>query len=259
MKLVRCKQCNEVISVISTFEEAVIEGKFYDGKTKETCGRSGEYCRECYIKLKKTDFCDNEHCRKMKDNKCLFFCQEGEPNMKEIETNEEVSPQEKSSSNPGGEKVHSGARKCPECGSHQYVKRQSESEGVPAVICHSCGYKFSSAPAVEVKESKKPIVTKPELETEEIPSEITFNEVLKNLKTVKGITTVQETDEKQRVRIKAGNFLLFILMHRGKDKKALTVKGRNEEGKYHNYRIEETKDMKHWYDYAEKEALKIEA
>ncbi|GAI11048.1 unnamed protein product, partial [marine sediment metagenome] len=167
----------------------------------------------------------------------------------DIEELKEVSPQEKSSSESGGEKIYSGARLCPECGSRKYVKRQSETEGVPAVICKGCGYFFSGAPAAEV-EGEKPTTTKPEPKTEEIISDITFDNVLKNLEDVKGITAIQETDKKQRVRIKAGNSLLFILVHRGKDKKALTIKGRDEEEKYRNYRIEKPEDLKQWYDYA---------
>lgn len=175
--------------------------------------------------------------------------------MKEIKTKEEVSPQEKSSIESGGEKVYRGARKCPECGSPQYVKRQSELEGVPAVICHKCGYKFSSAPSVEVNDLKKPTATKPE--PEEIPSGITFDEVYKTLNDMDGVTVMGD-DKYRGPRIKVGNKNLFSLLRRDK---GVTIRHKNKEGKYSytRYRIEKPENLKRWYDLAKEEAKKVGA
>ena len=72
MRYVYCKECKQPISVVSTFEEAVIRGVQHKKKLKDTCGISKPFCLECLLKLKPDDICNHQFCRKMKDGKCLF-------------------------------------------------------------------------------------------------------------------------------------------------------------------------------------------
>ncbi len=82
MRYQYCMDCKEPIGARSTFYESVILGKSHRKKLKASCGKSKPdgfdvgRCQECQIKImkqfNKTD-CDNEHCIKMKDGKCLFL------------------------------------------------------------------------------------------------------------------------------------------------------------------------------------------
>lgn len=88
------------------------------------------------------------------------------------------------------------------------------------------------------------------MKDKKIEEEITFDTVLKKIKSMKGITAIQEKTKMRRARIKAGNNLLFILLHRGQ---GVTVKGMDKEGKWRMNRIEKVEDLGPWYDYAKKE------
>ena len=69
---VNCKTCKEPIRGHSTFEEAVIKG-VAPKELKSCCGESFPYCMECYLKSKKDVVCENQHCIKMKEGKCLYL------------------------------------------------------------------------------------------------------------------------------------------------------------------------------------------
>jgi len=72
MRYKYCKECKEPIRAMSSFEESVINGVSPKKKLKACCGESYPYCMECFLKIKVSKICNNEHCIKMKDGKCEY-------------------------------------------------------------------------------------------------------------------------------------------------------------------------------------------
>ena len=62
MKYRYCKSCKQPISAMG-FD---VPRK----KLKQSCGKSGKYCMECYLKSKKDNICNHSRCYKSVNGIC---------------------------------------------------------------------------------------------------------------------------------------------------------------------------------------------
>ena len=66
-----CLECGKPVRCQSTFYESVIKGKQHKKTLVASCGKSGNLCKNCYLKSKKDNICDYPSCIKMKGGVCL--------------------------------------------------------------------------------------------------------------------------------------------------------------------------------------------